>query len=172
MNNDFFKQYNSEIIGSIICLFAGMLSGYLAHAGDTTWYQSLHKPEFNPPVWAFTPVWIVLYTMMGVALGKIWNYRNQNNNFLLLFMIQFVFNIAWTPLFFGMHRIDLALYDVILLWISLAILLIATRNINSIFMMLLPYFLWVTFVAALNFNIYQLNPESSKPSYLKLYEKL
>jgi len=175
MNNDFFKQYSSEIIGSLLCLFAGILSGYLSHTGDTTWYQTLHKSDFNPPLWAFIPVWTVLYTMMGVALGKIWNYQNQNNNLLLLFMIQFTFNLAWAPLFFKMHRVDLALYDIILLWISLAILLILiimAKNINALFMILLPCFLWITFIAALNLNIYQLNPESNNPSYLKLYENV
>lgn len=152
-----FKTYGSEIIGSILCLILGLLSGYSVSSGDSIWFSSINKPSFNPPNWIFGPVWTVLYLMMGVALGKIWNIRQQNPSLFILFGCQFFFNLLWSPLFFHFHRIDLALLDISLLWLSLILLLISAKKHINIVMLLLPYLLWVSFAFILNFAIFQLN---------------
>lgn len=152
----FIKNNLFEILGAIFCLSLGMLSGYLAHNGDTVWYQSLNKPDFNPPAWIFAPVWTILYIMMGIALGKIIELKN-NRTLRLLFVIQFICNIAWSFLFFKYHRIDLALYDILTLWIALISLIVASRKNKSILWLLIPYFLWITFAMVLNLKIFMLN---------------
>ena len=74
---DFIKEQKFEIIGSILCIILGMLSGYISSAGDSLWYQNLKKPIFNPPKWLFGPVWSILYIMIGIALGKIWKLKDN-----------------------------------------------------------------------------------------------
>lgn len=145
-----------EIVGALFCLTLGMLSGYIAHSGDTAWYQSLNKPDFNPPSWIFSPVWTILYIMMGIALGKIIKMKN-NQTLRHLFVIQFTCNLIWSYLFFKLHRIDLALYDLSFLWITLGALIIVSRKHKSIFWLLIPYFGWTTFAGLLNLQIYLMN---------------
>lgn len=150
------KNYFPEFAGVLFCVTLGMFSGYIAHSGDTLWYQTLIKPDFNPPSWIFAPVWTILYIMMGFALGQI--IKIQNNRILrLLFVTQFTCNIIWSYLFFRIHRIDLALYDLTALWIALLALLVASYRHRTIFLLLVPYFAWTTFAFLLNYKIYIMN---------------
>ena len=151
------KKYRAEIWGAIICLGLGMLGAYATNTSDFAWYTALHKPSFNPPTWLFGPVWTVLYILMGIALGKLWRLRKQTNLPLVLFIIQLIFNILWSPLFFQLHRIDLALYDMCALWLSLVLLLIIIWKHKTIFLLLFPYGLWVSFALILNISLYYLN---------------
>ncbi len=152
-----FKKYQTEILGSLLCLLLGLLSGYSANASDPLWYVGLNKPNFNPPAWIFGPAWTILYLMMGSALGKLWKEKTNNKLLIALFIIQFIFNLGWSPLFFYFHRIDLALADIGALWLSLLIFMIAARHQRSVFLLCLPYLLWVSFAAFLNFTIYIMN---------------
>lgn len=151
------KDYQSAIIGVLLCLTLGILSGYSVQVGDMTWYASLIKPNFNPPNWIFGPVWSALYIMMGTVLGRLWNEKNQI--LLFLFVSQFIFNLLWSPLFFYYHRIDLALYDISLLWLSLVIFMVMAwrTHCRTIFLLFTPYLLWVSFAGVLNLSIYRLN---------------
>lgn len=151
------KQYHYEIGGIITCLGLGMISGYLAHAGDSLWYASLQKPSFNPPSWIFAPVWTALYIMMGIALGRLWKSRARNKEALMFFAIQFMFNLLWSPLFFYAHRIDLAFYDICLLLLNLIACIMLIRKNDRAALLLVPYVAWVSFALVLNANIYLLN---------------
>jgi tryptophan-rich sensory protein len=155
----YLKKYQPEIIASLICLILGMLSGYGTTSADYIWYASLKKPAFNPPNWVFAPVWTVLYIMMGIAAGKIWyNWKKKADTAsIVLFVLQFIFNLAWTPIFFYYHSIGWALVDICLLWLSLLALVIINRRYKVIFRLLLVYAIWVSFALGLNFTIYQLN---------------
>lgn len=153
----FIKKHIPEISGTIVCLSLGMLSGYLAHAGDTSWYQSLIKPPITPPAWMFGPVWTILYILMGIALGKIIKIKDDTD-LRILFGINFFCNIIWSYLFFGIHKIDLALYDLMILWAMIIALLIKTYRHKTIFLLLFPYFLWTTLAYILNLQIFVLNP--------------
>jgi benzodiazapine receptor len=151
------KKYRSEILGVLLCLTLGLLSGYSVQVGDMTWYASLIKPSFNPPNWIFAPVWSALYIMMGIVLGRLWNEKSQM--LLLVFATQFILNLLWSPLFFYYHRIDLALYDIGLLWLCLAIFMaLAWRShYRTILLLFTPYLLWVSFAGVLNLSIFRLN---------------
>lgn len=119
----FIKKYYQEIIGGIFCLTLGMLSGYAVKASNSLWYMSLNKPNFSPPNFLFALVWSLLYIMIGVALGKIWRNRDKEKLLLKMFIVQFMFNLLWSPLFFYYQRIDLALIDICMLWLGILILL-------------------------------------------------
>jgi benzodiazapine receptor len=155
--NSRIKAYYPEIIASLLCLLLGILSGYGVKAADSLWFINLNKPFFNPPNWIFGPVWTVLYLMMGVALGKLWKEREKNKGLIALFSTQFVLNLIWSPLFFYFQRIDLALLDISVLWISLIIFMILAWSKRAIVILFLPYILWVSFAAILNFSLYKMN---------------
>lgn len=149
----FLKKYRLEIACSMLCLTLGILSGYGVKAGDSVWYMSLNKPSFNPPNWIFGPVWTILYIMIGTAFAKI--LKSKNTLLAGLFIFQFALNLIWSPLFFYFQRIDLALLDISILWITLTMLLYKSNR--DTMLLLLPYFIWCSFASVLNFSIYWLN---------------
>lgn len=154
----FFSRYRFEIGGALFCLMCGMLSGYGMKAADPSWYQGLVKPSFNPPSWVFGPAWTTLYILMGIVLGKLWKNLPHTKAAVGLFMLQFAFNLAWTSLFFSLNRIDLALYDLLLLWASLFFFMISVRKEKTLILLMMPYVLWTTFALVLNARLFFLNP--------------
>ena len=152
------KKWPNYVIGIIVCLLLGMLSGYFSGSGPNTWYQELQQPSFTPPSWLFGPVWTLLYIMIGVTAGYLWSQRNQASLLFKLFVIQFILNLIWSPIFFGFHQISLAAATICLLWICLIILLVrAAPSHRCVTYLLLPYSAWVSFAMVLNITLALLN---------------
>lgn len=129
-----------------------------AMAMPDAWYASLQKPSFNPPAWIFGPAWTLLYILMAVAAWRVFRVAGWGPA-IGLWLIQLAVNASWSPLFFGMHRIDLALLTII----ALDILVIATiavffRKDRIAAWLMLPYLAWIAFATTLNAAIWQLNP--------------
>lgn len=126
-----------------------------------TWYQTLHKPEWNPPAWIFPPVWTCLYTLMAVAAWKIWLRAGFAGApwALGIFLLQLAFNLAWPVLFFYLHNPRAGLADLVALWLLILVTLILFLR-HSLFagLLLVPYLLWVGFAGALNIALLRLNP--------------
>lgn len=144
------------------CLVVGYLSGKVTQESITTWYPTLVKPVFNPPNWLFAPVWTILYIMMGVAGGLIWNYvetdRETVKKAFLFFIIQLGLNAMWSYLFFGLHNPLLALIEIVLLWLMIFETYSQFKKIDKIAgMLLIPYLAWVAFATMLNASIWWLN---------------
>jgi translocator protein len=124
------------------------------------WYAELAKPAWTPPGWLFGPVWSVLYAMMGIAAWLIWKDAGFSGArvALGLFVFQLVLNAAWSWLFFGLQEPGLALVDIGLLWAAILATAVAFRHHRPLAAgLLVPYLLWVSFAAALNFEIWRLN---------------
>lgn len=146
------------LIGVIICLVIAGIEGWVTAANTSQWYYALNKPSFNPPSEVFAPVWSVLYIMIGIAGGLIWQQRQKHPKLLAWFALQLLFNFLWSFLFFAAESIGLALIDILLLWISLlATLIYSYRHYRPAAYWLTPYFLWVSFAAVLNFSLWLLN---------------
>jgi benzodiazapine receptor len=146
----------------ILCLAVGSISGYLSgSSGTNAWYQSLNKPVFTPPGWVFGAVWPILYILMGIACGLVWSKglsQKAVSLAIVAFAVQLFLNGLWTPLFFGMHRIDLALLEVILLWVAIAVTEALFWKVRPAAAILLwPYLAWVGFAIALNAMFWKLN---------------
>jgi len=154
-DNHMKASYKIYILSIVICLILGYVSGFAVKISDFSWYNSLHKPVFNPPRWVFAPVWTILYIMIGLSAVSI--LRSKNLYIKLLFIMQFICNLLWTPLFFYYHKIDYALYNIICLFVLLTLLLYRLYKDSPIFYLLLPYYLWVAFATILNYNIYVMN---------------
>lgn len=107
----------------VTCLAVGYFSGIVTRSAVTTWFPTLVKPSFNPPSWVFAPVWSMLYVMMGVAAGLVWDRieaeREVVKKALIFFAIQLALNALWSYLFFGLQNPMLAGLEIILLWLMI-----------------------------------------------------
>lgn len=151
------KKYQPEMLGSLLCLSLGLFSGFFSQGAQSQWYIDLSKPKIMPPNWVFGPVWTVLYVLMGVALGKIWTQRHYHRTLLWLFTFQMMLNMAWSPLFFRYHQINFALLDIFMLWVCLLTFMTHARPLRTVYLLFVPYILWVSFALALNYSISRLN---------------
>jgi tryptophan-rich sensory protein len=152
----------ARLVASIvICLFPGIAGSAVTVAGVSQWYPSLAKPFFNPPSWIFTPVWTILYIMMGISLFLIWRKPISTpgrKKALYIFAVQLVLNAAWSPVFFGLRSIVGGMILITLLWLSIGLVIyIFDRISRKAALLLVPYFLWVSFASMVNFSLLILN---------------
>lgn len=145
-----------------LCLAIGSVSGYVSgSSGGGDWYQSLTRPIITPPSWLFGVVWPILYVLMGIAAGLVWakGFSRKSVQWAMLgFVVQLMLNGLWSPLFFGLHRIDWALLEVLVLWVAIAVTEAAFWKIRPAAAILLwPYLAWVSFAVALNAMFWTLN---------------
>jgi translocator protein len=144
------------LVGFILVTFCAPLAGMSSPPGD--WYASLNKPAWNPPSWIFGPVWTALYLMMAVAAWLVWR-RNGWRRPLWLYSTQLLLNAAWTPVFFGAREIGWALVVIVVLWTAILYTLLAFLRVSKAAgWMLVPYLVWVSFAAVLNFTLWRMNP--------------
>lgn len=156
------QKYLRIIYVVAICLAVGYLSSLVTADGVKTWYPTLEKPFFNPPNWIFAPVWTLLYIMMGIAGGLVWNQLETNKEIvkkaLLFFTIQLLLNALWSYLFFGLHNILLAMIEIILLLLIIFETYWIFKKIDKTAgKLLIPYIVWVSFATILTISIYILN---------------
>lgn len=138
--------------------FLPSLSAVFIETGG--WYGALNKPLWNPPSYVFGPVWTALYLMIGLAGWLAWTRGGRENRAAAfgVWGAQLLMNALWTPLFFGLHRPDWALGSLIFLWF-LVLLCIGVFSLRSRLaaLMMIPYFLWISFAGALNAAIMVIN---------------
>jgi translocator protein len=142
--------------GALVCVLLGFMSGLFGMGGEDGWYQRLAKPAGTPPSWVFGPVWTALYLMMGWAGGRLLGRRRGRAG--AWFAGQFLLNLAWTPVFFGLRAVNPALGIIVGLFIALAITIFhAWRADRTAAVLLLPYLVWVGYASYLNAGIAWLN---------------
>ncbi len=150
-----------------LCVLLGFLSGVVGPGPDSAWFQSLNKPSIYPePKW-FGIVWTVLYIMIGLATALVaasWGAKGRGVA-LGLFAVHFTLNLAWTPVFFGLQRMDIALGVIILIVLSLLVVIARYWKIRRMAgLLLLPYLAWVCFATLLNYEFLRLNPDAGTGS--------
>lgn len=125
------------------------------------WYQSLIKPQWAPPAWLFGPVWTVLYVIIAVSFGAVF-YKTIKREFPLAvavpFLLNLIFNFAFTPIQFGLRNNFLASVDILLVLVTLVwAMVLAYRHIRWVALINIPYLLWVCFATVLQLVITYLN---------------
>lgn len=128
-------------------------------AGD--FYGELIRPVWAPPASVFGPVWSALFVLMGVAAWWVWLHRERGDARwpLVLYGVQLCFNGMWSWLFFVWKLGGPAFVDILLLWLLIAATLVGFwRQRTLAGMLMVPYLLWVSFAAVLNFAVWRLNP--------------
>ncbi len=150
------------LVGWLLASFAAAAVGAIASSNAGGFYQQLVQPAWAPPASWFGPVWTVLYALMAVAAWLVWRqggFRHAGGA-LLLFVVQLAVNALWTWLFFSWRLGMLAFVEIILLWLLIVMTMVAFRRVNqTASILLLPYLLWVSFAAALNYALWQANPQ-------------
>jgi tryptophan-rich sensory protein len=132
----------------------------LTAQGVGEWYRGLNRPSWNPPDWIFGPVWTTLFVMMAVAGWLVHEARGKPGRaaVVALWWWQLAFNIGWSGLFFALKRPDLALIEIVALWLLiLSFTAFAWRVSRTASLLFAPYLAWVGFAAALNGALWWLN---------------
>jgi tryptophan-rich sensory protein len=143
------------------CLLVGFLSSLAVMDSISDWYVTINKPFFTPPNAVFSPVWTLLYIMMGVSVGIVWNRGFHHiwvKTALYHFLFQLLLNALWSIVFFGLHSIVGGLLVILALFILLIFTFKWFKVVNKIAAyLLIPYILWVAFATVLNIGIWNLN---------------
>ena len=146
------------LVGWLLVSFSAAWIGSRFMPG--AWYASLAKPSWNPPNAIFAPVWSVLYVLMGVAAWLVWRRAGFSGAgvSLALFVVQLVLNALWSYLFFGLHRPDIAFFDIVALWVMILVVTVLFWRVDRLAGgLMLPYVVWVTFASYLNYVLWRLN---------------
>jgi translocator protein len=150
------------LVGCIVlCEGVGAIGGMVTRPSLAGWYAGLEKPPFNPPNWLFAPVWTAIFAAMGVALYLLLQApisASARNTALLVFFAQLGLNLLWSVLFFGLRSPGLAMIEILALWgavfACMWILFGISTTAGALFV---PYVLWVSFAALLNFELWRRN---------------
>lgn len=146
-----------------VIVLLGFLSGTAAQSGpQNPWFAALVKPEAYPPPQVFGIVWSVLYVMMGLALAMILAARGARGRGLAVaaFALQFVLNLAWSPVFFGAHQLTGGLILIGVLDVAALVALYLFSKVRPVAALLLvPYVFWLLFATYLNYAFLEANPK-------------
>ena len=152
------NKFLSFILFFIITFSASFVGGLVSISYKEPWYSQLVKSNFNPPDWIFAPVWTTLYLMMTLAIWFFWHSKNRDINTVYIYFIHIVFNTTWSIVFFGLHKILLALIVLMILIALIIILILRFKRVNMLsFYLMIPYLLWCCYALILNLNLVLLN---------------
>jgi Tryptophan-rich sensory protein (mitochondrial benzodiazepine receptor homolog) len=154
------KKIIGAILSIAICELAGGVGAIFTTPNVVGWYAELVKAPLNPPAFVFGPVWTTLFALMGIAAFLVWEKRKDREvkTALAVFVLQLVLNVLWSVLFFGAHSPAAAFIDIIALWLAIIWTIIAFWKVTRLAAwLIIPYILWVTFAAYLNYSVMILN---------------
>jgi benzodiazapine receptor len=143
----------------LVTLVVGALASVFTEPSIPTWYAALIHPSFAPPNWVFAPVWTTLYVIMAVAVWRVWRIAGTKSPEMGAYVLQLIFNFAWSAIFFAAHQIGLALIEIgILVALILVTAILFWRRDRLAGLLFLPYLAWTSFATALNYAFWSLNP--------------
>ena len=157
MNKAIWKTYTFWIV---LAEAVGLISGYLTRAETRVYAEMIQKPSLAPPGWVFPVVWTVLYALMGIGAARVYltpasPARSRGLN---LFVTQLAVNFLWSPIFFNARAYGFAFVWLLLLWSLVLLMILQFRKVdNTAALFQIPYLLWLTFAAYLNWAVWQLN---------------
>ncbi|HEY0411686.1 MAG TPA: TspO/MBR family protein [Allosphingosinicella sp.] len=158
-----FLRYALFTVPAVLLL--GTVSGRASGSGHgNPWFDALAKPAIMPPAWVFPVAWTALYVGLGLALALVLHARGARGRPLALgfFVAQLALNYAWSPIFFALHRVGLALLVIAaMIALAAAAALLFYRIRKAAGLLMLPYLAWLAFAAALTWQIDRLNPDAA-----------
>ena len=155
------KKQAWQYVGWILLSEAvGLLAAWLTRGNMDLYTQQIVQPPLSPPAIVFPIVWTILYALMGIGAARvslsepsIWRNRALN-----IFVVQLVVNFFWSLFFFNLQAFGFALLWLLVLWGLILLMILTFRKTDPLAAWLqLPYLLWVTFAAYLNFGVWILN---------------
>ena len=159
--NGTMKNWVKLLIALAVPQIAGLSGVLFTDTGESSWYQQIQKPSWNPPGYIFGPVWTTLYVLMGIAFYLVWKSNapeKVKRPAMTLWVVQLVLNFLWTLIFFGAHQLGWALVEIIVLWIAILLTIFAFARISkTAAWLMVPYIAWVSFASILTATIWHLN---------------
>jgi tryptophan-rich sensory protein len=161
------RPVGSLVAAVLACELVGASGAFLSADGIATWYPTLAKPAFTPPSWVFGPVWTTLFALLGVAAWLVWRaglddpapgLGRESRIALAVFAAQYVVQVAWSGVFFGLRWPAGGLAVIVVLWLGIVATVAAFARVDRrAALLLVPYLAWVSFAAFLNYRLWQLN---------------
>jgi tryptophan-rich sensory protein len=163
-----FRQFPSDrpLVALAIAILAveavGASGAVFTAQGLSGWYDTLQRPAIAPPNWVFGPVWTTLFALIGVAVWLVWRRFDSSPRAVRIafgvFAVHFVFNLAWSAVYFGLREIGWGLVVIGILWVLIVATMWAFDRVDRrAALLLVPYLLWVSFAAYLNYQFWLLN---------------
>lgn len=147
------------IVAALAAIFVATLGATMTELGP--WYFALRQPAWKPPDALFGPIWTVMFALIALSGATAWRAAPDaaaREWLVAAFVANGFLNVAWSLLFFRLKRPDWALAEVVLLWLSIVVMIaLARRHAPRAALMLVPYLVWVTLAAALNYEVVRLN---------------
>ena len=156
------KKSNWKIYAAFVGLteIVGGLSGFLTRKGTKVYQATVRQPPLSPPGVVFPIVWSILFALMGIGAARIWKAppSMERTRSLRLFFTQLGFNFFWSIIFFNLQAFGAALLWLSALWVLIVMMIQSFRKVDRLAALLqIPYLLWVSFAAYLNFGVWRLN---------------
>lgn len=153
------QKYKPYLAAIAVTEAVGALSGFLIRDGVKA-YMPLAKPPLTPPPIVFPIAWGILYLLMGIGVARIYKSpkSEQRTWSIGIYILQLFFNFWWSIIFFNMQAFGFAFAWIIALWVLIFGMILNFAHIDRLAAKLqIPYLLWVTFAAYLNFGTWMLN---------------
>lgn len=154
------RNWKPYLFWVLLAEAVGVLSGWLTRAATEVYSETIVKPPLSPPGWVFPVVWTVLFALMGIGAARVYlrppsAMRSLGLN---LFIAQLAVNFFWSPIFFNLQAFGLAFFWLLILWVLVFTMILTFRKTDPLAANLqIPYLLWLTFAAYLNFGVWYLN---------------
>jgi len=145
------RSYWPFVAFVILVYVIGLSGGIFTDTGP--WYQSLRKPSFTPPNWVIPVVWNILFLLIGLSGGFMY-FQSERRSYFIVYGVNLVLNFLWSLIFFGLKSPAWAFIELIVLWVTIAALIVlAWKRSRAATYLLVPYLTWVSFAGVLNFFI-------------------
>lgn len=157
---EFKKNWKTYAFWIILSEAVGGLAGWLTRDGTRLYNTTVLKPPLSPPAILFPIVWAVLYVLMGLGAARVYlsSASGLRSRSLILFLSQLAVNFFWSLIFFNLEAFGAAFFWLLLLWVLVLLMTVFFLRVDPIAGYLqIPYLLWTTFAAYLNYAVWQLN---------------
>ena len=154
------RNWKPYLFWTLLAESVGALSGIASRNGNRIFQETAVQPPLSPPAWVFPVVWGILFALMGIGAARIWQSPSspRRSRSLNLFIAQLVVNFFWTLIFFNARAYGFAFFWLLLLWGLVLWMILSFRQVDRAAAWLqVPYFLWLTFAAYLNYGVWKLN---------------
>ena len=154
------STWKTYIFWILLTEAVGALSGWLTRAATKSHTDTIIQPPLSPPAIVFPIVWGMLFALMGIGAARIYlaPASGARSRSLLLFFLQLLFNFFWSIIFFNFQAFGFAFIWLVILWFLILLMILSFRKVDKLAAWLqIPYLLWVTFAAYLNFGVWLLN---------------
>ena len=153
-------KFKTYAFGILLAEAVGALSGWLSRGGMKAYESTIVQPPLSPPSWLFPIVWTILYALMGIGAARVYEapISPERSKGMNLFVVQLIVNFFWSLIFFNAQAFGFALIWLLLLWTLVLWMIVEFSKVDKLAALIqIPYLLWLSFAAYLNWGVWNLN---------------